>query len=373
MASEGYRCRGSRFIESGQSAVPSSVLFGAGLLGNVLALLLLGQHRRRSRSPGGRPPRVSAFYVLVSGLAVTDLLGKCLLSPMVLAAYAYNRSLSELGSPGGRAEGEPGALCQLFAFLMAFFGLAPTLLLLAMALECWLSLGHPYFYRRHLTRRLGAALAPAAAGLCALFCALPLLGFGVPMQYCPGTWCFIRMAGGGAGQLGFPVLYASLMGVLVLAIGACNVSSMRHLYGMARRQPPRGAAATPPAAAAAAAAAGPPRMEELDHLVLLGLMTVLFTVCSLPLIIRAYMGAFAADFNENADLSALRFLSVNSIVDPWVFIIFRTSVFRMFVRRLCRRLGSRRATTLKGPGPEGDARFCPLGWRRTDAPQLVFP
>ncbi|NXF59332.1 PD2R protein, partial [Ciccaba nigrolineata] len=253
-------------------------------------------------------------------------LGKCLLSPIVLAAYAYNRSLSELG-PGGRTEGEPGVLCQLFAFLMAFFGLAPTLLLLAMALECWLSLGHPYFYRRHLTRRLGATLGPAAAGLCALFCALPLLGFGVPMQYCPGTWCFIRMAGGGPRQLGFPVLYASLMGLLVLAIGACNVSSMRHLYSRPRRQPRRG----PPAAAA-------PRMEELDHLILLGLMTVLFTICSLPLIIRAYMGAFAADFNENADLSALRFLSVNSIVDPWVFIIFRTSVFRMFVRRVCRRL-----------------------------------
>lgn len=273
METEGYRCRSSRYIESGQSAVPGSVLFAAGLLGNVLALLLLGQHRRRSRSPGGRPPRVSAFYVLVSGLAVTDLLGKCLLSPIVLAAYAYNRSLSELG-PGGRGEGEPGVLCQLFAFLMAFFGLAPTLLLLAMALECWLSLGHPYFYRRHLTRRLGAASVPAAAGLCALFCALPLLGFGVPMQYCPGTWCFIRMAGGGPRQLAFPVLYASLMGLLVLAIGACNVSSMRHLYGMARRQPRRG---PPPATA--------PRMEELDHLILLGLMTVLFTICSLPLIV----------------------------------------------------------------------------------------
>lgn len=273
MESGGYRCRSSRYIESGQSAVPSSVLFAAGLLGNVLALLLLGQHRWRSRSPGGRPPRVSAFYVLVSGLAVTDLLGKCLISPIVLAAYAYNRSLSELG-PGGRTEDEPGVLCQLFAFLMAFFGLAPTLLLLAMALECWLSLGHPYFYRRHFTRRLGATLGPAAAGLCALFCALPLLGFGVPMQYCPGTWCFIRMAGNGPRQLGFPVLYASLMGLLVLAIGACNVSSMRHLYGMARRQPRRGA----PAAAA-------PRMEELDHLILLGLMTVLFTICSLPLIV----------------------------------------------------------------------------------------
>uniref|UniRef100_A0A8C3RAZ6 Prostaglandin D2 receptor n=1 Tax=Cyanoderma ruficeps TaxID=181631 RepID=A0A8C3RAZ6_9PASS len=347
----GYRCRSSRYIESGQSAVPSSVLFAAGLLGNVLALLLLGQHRRRSRSPGGRSPRVSAFYVLVSGLAVTDLLGKCLLSPIVLAAYAYNRSLSELG-PGGRGEDEPGVLCQLFAFLMAFFGLAPTLLLLAMALECWLSLGHPYFYRRHLTRRLGAALGPAAAGLCALFCALPLLGFGAPMQYCPGTWCFIRMAGGGPRQLGFPVLYASLMGLLVLAIVACNVSSMRHLYGMARRQPRRG-----PAPAAA------PRMEELDHLILLGLMTVLFTICSLPFIVSN---------PTNADLSALRFLSVNSIVDPWVFIIFRTSVFRGFVRRVCRRLGSRRAS-LKGSSPPGDSQFCPPGWRRTDPPHLGVP
>ncbi|XP_009288166.1 PREDICTED: prostaglandin D2 receptor [Aptenodytes forsteri] len=281
------------------------------------------------------------------GLAVTDLLGKCLLSPIVLAAYAYNRSLSELG-PGGRTEGGPGVLCQLFAFLMAFFGLAPTLLLLAMALECWLSLGHPYFYRRHLTRRLGATLGPVVAGLCALFCALPLLGFGVPMQYCPGTWCFIRMAGGGPRQLSFPVLYASLMGLLVLAIGACNVSSMRHLYRMARRQPHP-----------------PPAVTHYEQ-----------SWCrsrGYPKIrIRVYMGAFAADFNENADLSALRFLSVNSIVDPWVFIIFRTSVFRMFVRRVCRKLNSRKAS-LKGPGPGGDGQFCPLGWRRTDAPQLGFP
>lgn len=275
MAADGYRCRESRFIASGQSVVPSSALFAAGLLGNVLALLLLGQHRRRSRSAAGRAPRVSAFYVLVSGLAVTDLLGKCLLSPIVLAAYAYNRSLSELGA-GGRGESEPGALCQLFAFLMAFFGLAPTLLLLAMATECWLSLGHPYFYRRHVTRRRGAMLCALGATLCALFCALPLLGFGAPMQYCPGTWCFIRMAGGGPKELGFPVLYASVLGVLVLAIATCNVCSMRQLYGMARRQPRRGAQPPGPAA---------PRMEELDHLVLLGLMTALFTVCSLPLIV----------------------------------------------------------------------------------------
>uniref|UniRef100_A0A8C3SER8 Prostaglandin D2 receptor n=1 Tax=Chelydra serpentina TaxID=8475 RepID=A0A8C3SER8_CHESE len=337
MEADGYRCRSSRAIEGGESALPGSLLFGAGLLGNLLALCLLGQQRLRR----GRRPRASAFYLLVSGLAVTDLLGKGVLSPMVLAAYARNRSLSELW-PGGGGGGEPGRLCQLFAFLMAFFGLAPTLLLLAMALECWLSLGHPYFYRRHLRRRRRAAalLAPAAAAaLCALFCALPLLGFGATAQYCPGTWCFIRMAGGAAPARGYSVLYASLLGALVLAIGLCNLASMRSLYRMARRPHRRSGPATGQAPAA------PPRMEELDHLVLLALMTVLFTVCSLPLIVRAYVGAFAADFNEKADLMALRFLSVNSIVDPWVFIIFRTSIFRKFLHRVCRRLNYTKAAT----------------------------
>ncbi|KAG6928661.1 prostaglandin D receptor [Chelydra serpentina] len=246
MEADGYRCRSSRAIEGGESALPGSLLFGAGLLGNLLALCLLGQQRLRR----GRRPRASAFYLLVSGLAVTDLLGKGVLSPMVLAAYARNRSLSELWPGGGGG-----------AFLMAFFGLAPTLLLLAMALECWLSLGHPYFYA-------------AAAALCALFCALPLLGFGATAQYCPGTWCFIRMAGGAAPARGYSVLYASLLGALVLAIGLCNLASMRSLYRMARRPHRRSG----------------PAMEELDHLVLLALMTVLFTVCSLPLIVSSGAG-----------------------------------------------------------------------------------
>ncbi|KAL8168680.1 UNVERIFIED_CONTAM: hypothetical protein K2H54_010802 [Gekko kuhli] len=281
-----YRCRHQRSLSSGQSAVPGSLLFAAGLVGNVLALGLLWHHQLRARLlRGGRPARASAFYLLVSALATTDLLGKCLLSPIVLAAYARNRSLSQLWPSEGEAEAEaaaPGRLCQLFAFLMAFFGLAPTALLLAMALECWLSLGRPYFYERHASRRRGALLTGAAVALCALVCALPLLGFGAAVQYCPGTWCFIRMAG--EGRL-YAVLYASLLGLLVLAVGLCNLGSMRSLYRMARRQPPRTAGLAASGAARPPGLSGAARVEELRHLVLLALMTVLFVVCSLPVIL----------------------------------------------------------------------------------------
>ncbi|XP_026526791.1 prostaglandin D2 receptor [Notechis scutatus] len=346
MASGSYRCNRTLRLEAGQSVLPGSLLFAAGLLGNVLALGLLWQHHLKAKLQRGQGrPRASAFYLLVSTLAATDLLGKCLLSPIVLAAYAQNRSLidlwppaatSEVSLPGEEAIRSPGRLCQLFAFLMAFFGLASTMLLLAMALECWLSLGQPYFYEHHTSRRWGGLLTGAATVLCALFCALPLLGFGSNVQYCPGTWCFVRMAGDG--RL-YSVLYATLLGLLVLAVGLCNLGSMRSLYRMARRQPPRRThPIDPQGATAPSRTPSSGRTEELGQLVLLALMTALFTVCSLPLIIRAYIGAFAPDENEAADLTALRFFSVNSIVDPWVFIIFRTSIFRSLLQQFSRRL-----------------------------------
>ncbi|XP_036031656.1 prostaglandin D2 receptor [Onychomys torridus] len=330
-----YRCHASSWVEKGSSATMGGVLFSAGLLGNLLALVLLARSGLGScRHRPLRPPP-SVFYVLVCGLTVTDLLGKCLVSSVVLAAYAQNRSLQEL------LPAEGNGLCQAFAFIMSFFGLASTLQLLAMALECWLSLGHPFFYQRHITLRRGVLVAPAVGAFCLAFCALPFAGFGKFVQYCPGTWCFIQMVHEkrSLSVLGFSVLYSSLMALLVLAIVLCNLGAMHNLYAMHRRLRrhsrccPRDR--TQPGSGHRHESLHP--LEELDHLVLLALMTVLFTMCSLPLIYRAYYGAFKfvnTTEGDSKDLQALRFLSVISIVDPWIFIIFRTSVFRMLFHKI---------------------------------------
>ncbi|XP_055468422.1 prostaglandin D2 receptor [Psammomys obesus] len=331
---ESYRCHAFTWVEMGSSPTMGGVLFGAGLLGNLLALVLLARSGLGSgRQRPLRPP--SVFYVLVCGLTVTDLLGKCLISPVVLAAYAQNRSLQELlPFPGNQ-------LCQGFAFIMSFFGLASTLQLLAMALECWLSLGHPFFYQRHITLRRGALVAPVVGAFCLALCSLPFAGFGKFVQYCPGTWCFIQMVHKkrSLSVVGFSVLYASLMALLVLATVLCNLGAMHNLYTMHRRLRhyprccPRDRAQ--PASGYRHGSLHP--LEELDHLVLLALMTVLFTMCSLPLIYRAYYGAFqlvSTAEGDSEDLQALRFLSVISIVDPWIFIIFRTSVFRMLFHKI---------------------------------------
>ncbi|XP_063804472.1 prostaglandin D2 receptor-like [Pseudophryne corroboree] len=326
-----YPCsNNSRAIQGDHSVIPSSLLFSTGLLGNFIAIYILWQHKLRTRN------KTSIFYILVTGLTVTNLMGKCLLSPMVLAAYSKNQTLVQMADNRN--------LCNIFSFIMIFFGLAPMLILFAMALDCWIALAYPFFYYNYITKKIGLVVPLVVYIFSAGFCAMPFLGIGKFKQYCPGTWCFIQMTAEDSKPdvLAYSVLYGTVMGIFVIAIIICNVAIMRRLYQMYQIQNQRNMSGsrTGPKVECAKQAG----MEELDHLILLAVMTIIFAVCSLPLTVRVYIAAFTAGHDEYADLLVIRFISMNSIVDPWIFIIFRTSKFHTHVHRLCSRINSTTAT-----------------------------
>ncbi|XP_066874757.1 prostacyclin receptor [Kogia breviceps] len=303
-------CRNLTYVRDSVGPATSALMFVAGALGNGLALGILGA-RRRSRP--------SAFAVLVTGLAATDLLGTCFLSPAVFAAYARNSSLL------GLARGRP-ALCDAFAFAMTFFGLASTLILFAMAVERCLALSHPYLYAQLDGPRRARLALPAIYAFVTVFCSLPLLGLGQHQQYCPGSWCFIRMRSAELGGRAFSLAYASLVALLVAAIVLCNGSVTLSLCRMYRQQRRHHGSLAP----------GPRAGEdEVDHLVLLALMTGIMAVCSLPLTIRGFTQAIAPDSNEMGDLLAFRFNAFNPILDPWVFILFRKAVLQRLKLWFC--------------------------------------
>ncbi|XP_008137273.2 prostaglandin E2 receptor EP2 subtype [Eptesicus fuscus] len=324
-------CETRQWLPSGESPAISSVMFTAGVLGNLIALALLA---RRWRGDAGRSACrgnfISLFHVLVTELVLTDLLGTCLISPVVLASYARNQTLVAL-APGSRA-------CNYFAFSMTFFSLATMLMLFAMALERYLAIGHPYFYQRHVKRRRGVAVLPAIYAVSLLFCSLPLLNYGQYVQYCPGTWCFIRH-----GRPLYLQLYATLLLLLILAVLACNFSVILNLIRMHRRGrrgrcgPGLGSGRGP---ATRRRGERVSVAEETDHLILLAIMTITFAVCSLPFTIFAYMNETSSR-REKWDLQALRFLSVNPIINPWVFAILRPPVLRLMRSVLCCRASLR--------------------------------
>ncbi|KAL8219821.1 UNVERIFIED_CONTAM: hypothetical protein K2H54_034408 [Gekko kuhli] len=260
-------CSNITFLRQDGDPVLSSLMFTAGVVGNVAALAILGVHRKELRT------KTSSFCILVTGLALTDLLGTCVLSPVVFVAYSRNATL--LGMAGGG-----GWLCDLFAFAMMFFNLAAMMTLCAMAVERCLAISYPYFYSQHNMRRWTKSALLLIYVVSTCFCALPLAGFGRYKQYCPGTWCFVHMDK--RHDVAFSLSYATLTALLILAIFLCNAqvsSSLCQMYlkMKARR---RGSVNLAQRRRKSWFSRGE---EEVDHLVLLALMTVIFVICSLPL------------------------------------------------------------------------------------------
>lgn len=292
-------CKSRQWLLPEESPAISSVMFSAGVLGNLVALALLARRWRGDTGcSAGSRTSISLFHVLVTELVVTDLLGTCLISPVVLASYSRNQTLVAL-APESRA-------CTYFAFTMTFFSLATMLMLFAMALERYLSIGHPYFYRRHLSRRGGLAVLPAIYGVSLLFCSLPLLNYGEYVQYCPGTWCFIRH-----GRTAY--LYATMLLLLIVAVLACNISVILNLIRMHHRSRRSrcglsGSSLRGPGSRRRGERTS--MAEETDHLILLAIMTITFAVCSLPFTV-SHIG-----FHSPAAHSLLKLLSPHPFPPP---------------------------------------------------------
>ncbi|XP_038154524.1 prostacyclin receptor [Cyprinodon tularosa] len=317
----------SSIVTNVDKLLTSAFMFFAGVVGNLLALFILGVHRKEHRS------RSSVFCVLVTGLALTDLLGTCLLSPPVFTCYALDKSLISLGGD---------ALCNVFGAAVIFFALAPTLILCAMALERCLAISHPYFYSVHIRRNLAKVTLFFIYIFSLAFCLLPYSGYGQFRQYCPGTWCFVKMEAGRDGLvLAFSLSYSSLMALLIFIVFVCNGSVIVSLCQMRRSHLNRRGSVVSVARKKRFNLAWFGRgEEEMDHLVLLALITVIFVVCSLPLTIAGFINAIDPfPEGDEKNLFAFRFYSLNAIMDPWVFIICRKSVFRHLCSLLSCRFG----------------------------------
>ncbi|XP_038601580.1 prostaglandin E2 receptor EP3 subtype [Tachyglossus aculeatus] len=322
---------------SGWACVPPSVgiplaMMVTGLVGNGLALLLVGRaYRRRGGGgpggPGGAGGRRRSFLLGLGGLALTDLAGQLLTSPVVLAVYLSGRPWQRL-DPSGR-------LCHFFGLSMTAFGLCSLFLAGALALERALAIGAPHWYAAHLRAGAPRAVLLAAwlAGLA--FALLPAAGVGHYGVQWPGTWCFISTAPGPGGRTPrgrrfFAAAFAGL-GLAALAVTvAANLATVRAL--LARCRPP-----------APAPRWGRVTAETVVQLT--GIVCVL-AACWSPLLIMMLKMTLDQTSMEpckidnfqtlehpkecNFFLTAIRLASLNQILDPWVYLLLRKIVLRKF-------------------------------------------
>eukprot|EP00064_Thunnus_orientalis_P013249 superscaffoldBa00002128_g13286 len=299
-----------------KSLVTSATMFAVGVLGNLIAIVVLCISKKEQKE--------TTFYTLVCGMAITDLLGTCFTSPVVIATYVASRW------PGG------ALLCHFFSFSMLFFGSAGMSILCAMAVERYLAINHAYFYSQHIDRTMArfALLVTYLANI--VLCIMPSFGFGRHVKHFPGTWCFLDWRAMDPLGACYSFLYGGVMLVLIAVTVLCNLAVCRSLVGMnqragivrtelceqggSRRRFPR----LPSVTSAA----------EIQMFWLLVFMTIVFLVCSIPLVVRifvnqlydpAYISA-GGQPDYRSDLMAIRFASFNPILDPWVYILCRKNL-----------------------------------------------
>ncbi|XP_007541754.1 prostaglandin E receptor 2a (subtype EP2) [Poecilia formosa] len=345
------KCHSKKDIEPNESPMISAIMFGLGVFGNVAALVILEIRRRRDARANDRRRR-GLFHIFIISLVFTDLAGTCLTSPLVQIAYAWNTTLVGMAPKctnttnnfTSSAVNCTSSVCNYFGSSMTFFSLATISLLFITALDRCFAIGQPYLYNRVVTKKWAYITISVMFLVCILFSLLPFVEFGVYVQYCPGTWCFIDMNPLEKEHRVYANLYATIMLVLVLSIVACNGFVAYQLFRMYRRRNRQGSVMK------SMRSSSERRVfvaVEVEHLIPLVFMTIIFIVCTLPMVIRVFYNSIRDDDGESHedDLRALRFLSINSIIDPWVFILLSPSVLHFFCLSVCKtRLGKFRGS-----------------------------
>ncbi|XP_068190246.1 prostaglandin E2 receptor EP4 subtype-like [Antennarius striatus] len=299
-----------------------SIMFIFGVVGNVVAIVVLRISRKEQKE--------TTFYTLVCGLAVTDLLGTLLASPITIATYVK-------GSwPGG------DLLCQYAGFILLFFFLVQLSIVLAMSLERYMAINHAYFYNEYVNQKIAALTLFAIYVSNIGFCALLSFGLGQVKLQRPGTWCFIDLRSNQTTVATFNLMYAGVNSVIVVATVICNVLVCGALILMHKRFIRRTSLGTDQRRIAELRrrrSFGRLAGAEIQMVILLIATSAVVLICSIPLVVRIfenqlYRNQKEEPFGLNKDLFAIRMASINPILDPWIYILLRKTVVLKLMEKI---------------------------------------
>ncbi|KAK2901173.1 hypothetical protein QQF64_014711 [Cirrhinus molitorella] len=308
-----------------RSLITSATMFGVGVLGNLVAIVVLCISKKEQKE--------TTFYTLVCGMAITDLLGTCFTSPVVIATYIAGRW------PGG------ALLCHFFSFSMLFFGSAGMSILCAMSVERYLAINHAYFYSQHVDRSMArfALMATYLANI--VLCIMPSFGFGKHTRHFPGTWCFLDWRAMDSVGASYTFLYGGFMLLLIAVTVLCNFAVCRSLVGMSKMS--RVVRAEVSGHTGSRSRFKLTSAAEIQMFWLLIFMTIVFLICSIPLVVRIFINqlydpAYISSGRSpdyRSDLLAIRFASFNPILDPWVYILCRKNLLTKGCTRIKHTIG----------------------------------
>lgn len=316
-------------ILAGASIVSPILMSLAGLLGNVLALLIL--HRQRVES------QRLMFHSLVAVLVWNDILGIVLTTPVTLASYVNNKMM-----PGGHH------LCNFNGFIMICFGLSTPLIVSAMAIERFLFVKYTFFYTKHCAPGSARVVMLCIWGFVLFFGLLPMFGFGEYTLQHPNTWCFLKFRDGDPVNDAYGYMYSILNLLIQLIMIVCNLVVVVTLVRVRDYRRKHSTSSTNTVMAADCVMDDSVRLQamakrrkqkdiELQMIVVMFAITMIFAVCYAPLMIYIVITlASRGRTDPELVLLTIRLASINQTLNPWLYVILRRTLIIKVKKFCCR-------------------------------------
>ncbi|XP_067230675.1 prostaglandin E2 receptor EP3 subtype [Chanodichthys erythropterus] len=295
-----------------------------GMVGNSLAMLLVSSAYRKKENK-----RKKSFLLCIGSLALTDLFGQLLTSPIVISVYRADLKWKRVDPSG--------TLCAFFGVCMTTFGLCPLFLASVMAIERALAITAPHWYSHYMKTSVTKQVLVIIWCLVLIFALLPIAGVGKYTLQWPGTWCFISTGDKDVtGNTFFATTFAALGIFSLLVTLSCNVVTIRGLVTRCKTK-----------SSSTQSSKQWERLTTETVIQLMGIMCVLLT-CWSPLLVlmlkmisthtsshqcnSAAVSLSAQDLQMDCNffLTAIRLASLNQILDPWVYLLLREILLRKF-------------------------------------------
>lgn len=188
-----------------------------GMVGNTLALILVYISYRKKENR-----KKKSFLLCIGSLALTDLFGQLLTSPIVIAVYQADLKWERVDSSD--------TLCAFFGVCMTTFGLCALFMASAMAIERAMAVTNPHWYSNHMKTSVTKWTLAVIWCLVLAFALLPIAGVGKYTRQWPGTWCFISTGDRKVpGNMFFATTFAALGIFSLFVTVSCNVMTIRGL------------------------------------------------------------------------------------------------------------------------------------------------
>lgn len=299
------------------------IMFATGILGNILALLVLYTSRKEAKK--------TVFYTLLAGLAWTDLIGQLMTSPIAIIVYANN--LKWVG-------GKP--VCQYHAFAMILFGGLTPLLVCAMSIERLLALRFGYFHARVVTKKKAFVAIAVCWGIVMFYCTWPFVGLGSYEIQFPGSWCFLNFHKESVSDIIYASIFAATNIFIILLNLGCNIAVVVTLLQMRRKRISNNSPYCHRRHGTNQSKSKSIKREaETQMVIFLCAITAVFTTCWLPININIIINQVTGVTNRKADLLGVRFAGINQILDPWLYVLLRKALILKIVKylhwKICKR------------------------------------